>query len=48
MNLISIENLYLSYGAKSVLHGVDLEVDTGEVVTIVGPMDQARQVSCAQ
>ena len=37
MNLISIKNLCVSYCAKSVLHGVDLKIDAGEVVTIVGP-----------
>ena len=37
MNLISIENIYVNYGAKNVLHGVDLSIDEGEIVTIVGP-----------
>lgn len=37
MNLISIENLCVNYGAKTVLHGVDLKVNAGEIITIVGP-----------
>ena len=37
MNLIRIENLCVNYGAKAVLHGVDLNVNAGEIVTVVGP-----------
>ncbi len=37
MTLISVENLTVRYGANTVLHGVDLTVEAGEIVTIVGP-----------
>ena len=37
MNLIRIEDLCVNYGAKAVLHGVDLNVNAGEIVTVVGP-----------
>lgn len=37
MTLISVENLTIRYGAKTVLRGVDLTVEASEIVTIVGP-----------
>ena len=37
MSLITVENLSISYGAKTVLRQVDLTVEPGEIVTIVGP-----------
>lgn len=37
MSLISIENLSIAYGGKTALSHVDLTVDPGEIVTIVGP-----------
>ncbi|MBK0326603.1 metal ABC transporter ATP-binding protein [Rhodobacteraceae bacterium F11138] len=37
MSLISIRNLGIAYGANTVLHSVDLTLERGEIVTIVGP-----------
>ncbi|MEM9475984.1 MAG: metal ABC transporter ATP-binding protein [Pseudomonadota bacterium] len=37
MSLLSVEGLSVSYGANTVLRGVDLAVEPGEIVTIVGP-----------
>jgi zinc transport system ATP-binding protein len=37
MSLISVQNLSIRYGAQTVLHHVDLTIDRGEIVTIVGP-----------
>lgn len=37
MSLISVENLSVRFGAKTVLRDVDLQIDRGEIVTIVGP-----------
>lgn len=37
MSLISVEGLSLAYGAQTVLSKVDLSVEPGEIVTIVGP-----------
>ncbi|PVH27423.1 metal ABC transporter ATP-binding protein [Pararhodobacter oceanensis] len=37
MSLVSIENLSISYGAKTVLSKVTLTIEPGEIVTIVGP-----------
>ncbi|MDJ0858592.1 MAG: metal ABC transporter ATP-binding protein [Dinoroseobacter sp.] len=37
MSLISVENLDVAYGAKTVLQNVSLELEPGEIVTIVGP-----------
>ena len=34
--LLKIENLHVKYGNVEALHGVDLEVDEGEIVTILG------------
>ncbi len=37
LSLITVQNLSITYGAKTVLKQVDLLVRPGEVVTIVGP-----------
>lgn len=37
MSLLSVENLAVRYGANTVLRGVNLSVERGEIVTIVGP-----------
>lgn len=37
MSLVNVENLSISYGAKTVLSHVSLSVSAGEIVTIVGP-----------
>lgn len=37
MALITVENLGIRYGAHTVLSGVDLAIEPGEIVTIVGP-----------
>lgn len=37
MNLVSVEDLGIRYGAKTVLSHVSLAVSPGEIVTIVGP-----------
>ncbi len=37
MSLISVENLGVSYGANTVLSHVNMVVEPGEIVTIVGP-----------
>lgn len=37
MTLISVKNLSVAYGANTVLRNVDLDLTSGEIVTIVGP-----------
>tara|TARA_A100001011_G_scaffold324214_1_gene346451 strand:- start:84 stop:836 length:753 start_codon:yes stop_codon:yes gene_type:complete len=37
LNLISVKNLSIAYGKKTVLNQVDLSVKSDEIVTIVGP-----------
>ncbi len=37
MTLITVKDLSVAYGANTVLHHVDLHLDPGEIVTIVGP-----------
>ncbi|WP_119307822.1 ABC transporter ATP-binding protein [Cohaesibacter haloalkalitolerans] len=34
--MLSVEKLHSAYGRIEVLHGVDLEVNSGEIVTVVG------------
>jgi branched-chain amino acid transport system ATP-binding protein len=36
MTLLSVENLRVSYGRIKALHGIDFEIDQGEIVTIIG------------
>lgn len=35
--LLNVENIYTSYGKKEVLKGVNIEVNQGEIVSLVGP-----------
>lgn len=35
--MLSIQNLSLSYSSRQVLHGVDLELNAGEVLALIGP-----------
>lgn len=37
MSLVHVQNLSINYGAKTVLSHVSLQVEKGEIVTIVGP-----------
>ena len=34
--MLSVEQLYVNYGEKEILHDVDLQVDQEEIVMIVG------------
>jgi len=34
--MLSIENLEVSYGAIEALHGVSLQVNSGEIVSLIG------------
>ena len=37
MNLISVEDIAVRYGGNIVLQKVDLDIEQGEIVTVVGP-----------
>lgn len=37
MSLLSIQNVSSGYGKMAVLHGINIEVGTGEIVVVVGP-----------
>jgi len=37
MSLLSVERVFAGYGGMEVLHGVDLTVGEGEMVTMIGP-----------
>ncbi|MEY4569447.1 MAG: hypothetical protein RLZZ398_886, partial [Verrucomicrobiota bacterium] len=34
--MLTVENLYVSYGAIKALHGVSLKVPKGSIVTLIG------------
>ena len=36
MSLLQLSNVRVRYGSVEVLHGIDLRVDEGEIVTILG------------
>ena len=37
MTLLQVQELYSGYGETEILHGVNAQVDEGEIVTIIGP-----------
>jgi ABC-type branched-subunit amino acid transport system ATPase component len=37
MSLLAVTDLHSGYGANEVIHGIDFNVDTGQIVTILGP-----------
>lgn len=36
MSLLNLKNIHVSYGSVEVLHGIDMHVEEGEIVTILG------------
>ncbi|EKY1942104.1 L-cystine ABC transporter ATP-binding protein TcyN [Cronobacter turicensis] len=42
MSAIEVKNLVKSFHGQTVLHGIDLEVHTGEVVAIIGPSGSGK------
>ena len=40
--LIKIENLHKSFGKNEVLKGINLEIQRGEVVVIIGPSGSGK------
>ena len=37
MNLVEIDNLDIRLGGNTVLHDIEMRVESGEIITIVGP-----------
>jgi phospholipid/cholesterol/gamma-HCH transport system ATP-binding protein len=42
--MIKINNLYKSFGTKKVLQGVNLEIETGETIVIIGRSGEGKSV----
>ncbi len=42
MSAIEVKNLVKKFHGQTVLHGIDLEVNEGEVVAIVGPSGSGK------
>lgn len=42
MSAIEVKNLVKKFHGQTVLHGIDLEVQQGEVVAIIGPSGSGK------
>ena len=42
MSAIDVKNLVKNFHGQTVLHGIDLEVEQGEVVAIIGPSGSGK------
>src|SRR5512138_1571738 len=40
--MLKIQNLFVSYGSRRILHGVSLDVQSGEVLALIGPNGAAK------
>jgi ABC-type polar amino acid transport system ATPase subunit len=47
MSAIDVKNLVKKFHGQTVLHGIDLEVEQGEVVAIIGPSGSGKRRCCA-
>src|SRR5206468_12435215 len=36
MSMLSVRSLHVAYGQIEALHGIELDVETGEIVTLIG------------
>lgn len=45
--MLSVEQLYVNYGEKEILHDVDLQVAQEEIVMIVGESGSGKVLWCA-
>ena len=47
MALVEVRNIHKRFGANHVLNGVSLDIDEGEIVTIIGRSGSASPRCCA-
>ena len=45
--IIQVKGLKKNFGSLEVLKGVDMEIDKGEVVVVIGPSGSGKSPSCA-
>ena len=46
MALLEVKDLTVNYGVIRALHGIDFEVNEGEIVTLIGATAQVRPPRC--
>lgn len=47
MSFIEMKNIRKDFGKLTILHGVDMTLEKGEVISIIGPSGPARVRFCA-